>query len=126
MATKYSRRQVDGSVEYYDSREEMLAANPSGSFGETLIGISRIFNPFLAAYGFMAAGVLAVLVLAFSEYFGSWPTWAKFTAALAVAIVCGYLSGKFGHLIIMVSAALFVVGAVVGAGSLAWYLLSLS
>lgn len=120
MATRYSKRQTDGSVEYYDSREEMDAANPSASYGEILKTISSSFNPILAFWGFVIAGAAA---LWFASSLSEWPTWARFTGVLCAATIGGFISGKFGNALFMLAAALIAVGVVFGLGYAVWHLL---
>lgn len=122
MATRYSKRQIDGSFEHYDSREEMEAANPSASFGEVLKIISGSFNPFLAFAGFIVAGVVA---LWFASDIDQWPTWVRFIGVLFAAAIGGFVSGKFGNLLLMLCVVLFGAGIVCGLGYAVWRLLSI-
>lgn len=120
MATRYSKRQIDGSVEYYNSRDEMEAANPSASYGEILKIISSSFNPFLAFAGFVITGVAA---LWFASHIGESPTWVRFIAVLCVALIGGFLSGKFGNALLLLAVLLIGAGIAYSLGYAVWHLL---
>lgn len=120
MATRFSKRQIDGSIEHYDSREAMEVANPSVSYGEIFKVISTSFNPFLALAGFIIVGAAA---LWFASSFGEWPTWIRFTGVLCAATIGGFVSGKFGNALLMLAAVLIGSGIAFGLGYAVWHLL---
>ena len=124
MATKYSKRQFDGTIEYYDSREEMEAANPQVSTRQLISELSKSFNPLFAVLGFVASGIFAVFALAFFNEFSDLATWIKFCTAVSIAVLVGYISGKFGNAIFMLTIALVILGLVGGLVALVWHLLS--
>lgn len=122
MGTRYSKKQFDGSVEYYDSREEMEAANPTASVKEILADVSRSFNPLFAIVGFVVGGIAALLSFL---YLGEWPTWAKFISVFAAASATGYIAGKIGNILFLLFLVTIFVGIFVGVGALIWHLLSI-
>jgi len=117
MATRYSKRQIDGSVEHYDSREEMEARNPSTSGSEIFEIIATSFNPFLAIVGFIIVGIAA---LWFASSIGSWPTWLRFIGVLCAAVIGGYVFGKLGNALLMLAIALIGIGIVYVIGTFVW------
>lgn len=120
MTTRYSKRQANGVVEYYDSREEMDAANPATSYGDTLRVIASSFNPFLALAGFFVAGTVA---LWFASGITVWPAWARFTGVLCIALSGGFLFGKFGNALLMLAAVIIGGGIIFCLGYMAWHVL---
>ena len=120
MATRYSKRQIDGSVEYYDTRGEMEAANPSASYGKILRIICSSFNPFLAFAGFIVVGAAA---LWFVSGLQQWPTWARFAGVIFAASLGGATFGKVGNALLMLAALLLGAGVVFGVGYAVWHLL---
>lgn len=125
MATRYSKRQLDGTTEHYDSREEMEAANPEISTRQLISEISNSFNPFFAILGFVVSGISAVFTLSFFSEFSSLATWIKFFIAAGMAVLVGYISGKFGNILFILTIALLILGATGGIIALIWIILSI-
>jgi prolipoprotein diacylglyceryltransferase len=117
MATRYSKRQHDGTVEYYDSRAELEAANPPVSMGNVVKGFAGAFNPLFAVIGFLVGGIVALWWVAQMD---TWPTWIRFGSVVAAATVVGYLAGKIGNALFMLAVALTGASIVGGIGYLIW------
>jgi hypothetical protein len=122
MGTRYSKRQADGTVEYYDSREEMEKANQRSeiSFRDILIIISGQFNPLLAFFGFLIGGSSSLWFLSSID---TWPTWIRFLTVLASASATGYITGKIGNALFFLVIAISVIAVICGFSALVWHLL---
>ena len=121
MATHYSKRQPDGTVEYFDSKAEMEASN-SGSTSwlevvQHVLGVvASSFNPILAVIGFFIGGALCIWL---ASRYQAIETWIKFVSVISGSVLTGFISGKFGNIFIMIAATLF--GAAVVAGEVFWF-----
>ena len=122
MGTRYSKRQADGTVEYYDSREEMEKSNQSSetSFRDILIIISSQFNPLLAFFGFLIGGSSTLWLLSNID---TWPTWIRFLTVLASASAIGYITGKIGNALFFLVIAISFIAVIGGLGAFVWHLL---
>lgn len=118
MATRYSQSQSDGSIEYYDSREEMENANPTSTLSETLLIITSSFNPLFAFWG----GVIGVIasVMFFSQ-FELWETWVRFSSVIVSSIIIGYISGRIGNLFFILGFVSIICIVIYYIGKLIWY-----
>jgi hypothetical protein len=125
MAIRYSRRQPDGTVEHYDSKEEMEARNSDQSSWieltrDILAAIAFSFNPVLAAAGFFIGGALCIRL---ASRYQAIETWIRFVSVIFGSLLIGYISGKFGNILIMVVATLLGVAILAGGGLFVWQLL---
>ena len=126
MATHYSKRQPDSTVEYYDSKAEMEASNSGPTSWHEAIRhilgtLASSFNPILAVIGFFIGGGLCIWLV--SRY-QAIETWIRFVSVISGSILMGFICGKFGNIFIMVAASLFGAAVVAGGGFLVWQLLS--
>jgi hypothetical protein len=111
-------------VEHYDTLEEMKVASPQvPSVSETLFQISKYFNPFFAGLGFLI-GVIVMLFVLTREEFAGLATWMKFGIAIGASTLLGYLSGKFGNAIFMLTVVLIAASIISLFGYLVWSALS--
>jgi len=117
MAIRYSQRQLDGSIEYYDSREEMEAANPTSTWGEILLMIAGDFNPLLAFWGFIVGVIASVM---FFSQFELWETWVRFSGVIITSIIVSYISGRIGNIIFIFGIISIIATVIFFAGKLVW------
>lgn len=125
MAIHYSKRQPDGSVEYYDSKEEMESANNTlMSWSQAIrhvVGVLAFdFNPLLAALGFFVGGALCLWLMSDVQLLAKW---VRFIAVFLGATISGYILGRLGNVFFMSIAAFLVISAAFGGGYLLWRML---
>lgn len=122
MATRYSKRHPDGSVEYYDSKEEMESANgPPMSWPQVMRHIVGVlasdFNPLWAILGFFVSGVLCFWLISDVQILAKW---VRFIAVLLSATAGSYILGRLGNVFFMLIIAFTGVAAAFGVGYLLW------
>lgn len=113
MATRYSKRQYDGTLQHYDTLEEMHAANPKESTAkvakEIIHNISSCFNPLFAFWGFLITLVICTFV---GAQFNDVAKGIKILFALGASFVVAYLAGKFGNAVVLLAITLCILGVV--------------
>lgn len=125
MAIRYSKRQPDGSVEHYDSKEEMESANSTPmSWPQAIRHVTGVlasdFNPLLAALGFFVGGALCLWLMSDVQILAKW---ARFFAVLLGATTSSYILGRLGNVFFMLIATFLVISVAFGGGYLLWKLL---
>ena len=113
MATRYSKRKADGTVEYYDTQEELQAANPPTTTIEALKafthGFSSSFNPFFAFWAFVIAIIVSIYV---GAQYPEIAKTVKIVLSLTASSIVAYVTGKFGNFALLVTVALMAIGLV--------------
>ena len=121
MATRYSKRKDYDTVEYYDTREEMEAANPQTGLLESakiiFEGVVSSFNPLFA---FLAFIISLIVFTRMASQFHDIPVVIKFISVLGISTMMAYIAGKLGNAIVLVIVALLIISAIIGIGSLVW------
>ncbi|MCL2656817.1 MAG: hypothetical protein FWD62_05235 [Betaproteobacteria bacterium] len=115
MATRYSKRRIDGSIGYYDSVEEMNADVyiPPPLFS---------FNIFFAVIGFFASLVIAGIVIFGFGVGHTLPKWARFISVFAAAGVGSYIIGRVGEALLIVLGYVILIAIAGSIISLVWHL----
>jgi hypothetical protein len=111
MGTRFGRRSADGTYEYHDSKESLIAAERSEN--------SEMRSGLFGLIGLLVGGVLtyvALLKLGGME----WPKWLRFGLVIAGGGVLGFTLSKLADLIWNILLALLLVGVMWGIGSVIW------
>lgn len=110
MGTRYGRRAIDGTTEYYDSKASLLEAQRREE--------TATRKKFLGFVGILVGGVLTYV--AFLRWGGmEWPKWVRFVGVLlgsgAGAFVFHQLANILWNLIRvgLVLAVVFIVGVMI-------------
>lgn len=110
MGTRFGRRAADGTYEYHDSKESLVAAERrdnsdarSGLFG--LIGL-------------LVGGVLTYVALL--KVGMDWPKWLRFGLVIAGGGGLAYVLAKFADLIWNIILSLVLLVVLWGIGSWLW------
>jgi hypothetical protein len=103
MGTRFGRRAADGTYEYHDSKESLVAAERRDS--------SDARSGLFGLIGLLVGGVLTYIVLI--KVGTDWPKWLRFGLVIAGAGGLAYVLAKFADLIwnIILSLVLLACGA---------------
>lgn len=111
MSTRYGRRAADGTLEYHDSKETLIAAERRES-SESRAG-------FFGLIGLLLGGVLtyvAILKLGVMD----WPKWLRLSCIVLGAGVGAFTLSKLADLIWSVIQFLIGIAVLYGIGSILW------
>ena len=111
MTTQFSKKRSDGTVEHYESREEMEAADLQ-SIVSTLTFISFFVGGIIAHFALKSFGLSDI------------PTWIKFTAVSVASIASSLIVWKFGKILVAAFYLLFSVLILCVVGSIIWQLVN--
>lgn len=112
MATRFGRRAADGTYEYHDSRESMIAAEGREN-SDTRAGLFGLI-------GLLVGGVLTYVALL--KFGMEWPKWLRFGLVIAGGGSLAYVLAKFADILWQIILTLVFLGIVWGVGSLIWSL----
>lgn len=111
MGTRFGRKASDGTYEYHDSKESLIAAERRDN--------SEMRSGLFGLIGLLIGSVLtyvALLKLGSME----WPKWLRFSLVIAGGGVLAVVLAKFADLIWNILLTLILVGVVWGIGSVIW------
>ena len=110
MRTRFGRRAADGTLEYHDSKESLIAAKNRES--------SHARAGLFGFIGLLAGGVLTHVLLLNSGV--DWPKWLRFILVLAGSGTLAYVLSKLADLIWNTILILWLLVVVLGIGALIW------
>ena len=110
MATRYGRRAADGTIEYHDTKEALVAAEGREN-SDARAGLFGLI-------GLLVGGVLTYVVLL--KYGGSWPKWLRFGLVITGGGSLAYVLAKFADIIWQIIMTLILLAVVWGIGSWIW------
>lgn len=111
MGTRFGRRAADGTYEYHDSKESLVAAERREN-SETRGGLFGLI-------GVLIGGVFTYVALL--KFGGTeWPKWLRFSLIIAGAGVAGFMLAKFADLIWNIILTLLLIAVIYGVGSAIW------
>lgn len=110
MGTRFGRRAADGTVEYHDSHESLVAAKRSEN-SDARAGLFGFI-------GLLIGGVLTYIALL--KLGADWPKWLRFGLVVVGAGGSAYVLAKLAGLIWNIILTLVLLGVLYGIGSLIW------
>lgn len=110
MGTRFGRRAADGTFEYHDSRESLVAAKRRES--------SDARSGLFGLIGLLVGGVLTYVALL--KLGTDWPKWLRFGLVIAGAGGLAYVLAKFADLIWNIILSLVLLAVLWGIGSWIW------
>ncbi|MBU0915558.1 hypothetical protein [Aquabacterium parvum] len=110
MATRFGRRAADGTFEYHDSHESLVAAKRSEN-SDARAGLFGFI-------GLLIGGVLTHIALL--KLGTDWPKWLRFGLVVVGAGGSAYVLAKLADLIWNIILTLVLLGVLYGIGSLIW------
>ena len=110
MATRFGRRAADGTYEYHDSRESMIAAEGREN-SDARAGLFGLI-------GLLVGGVLTYVALL--KYGMEWPKWLRFGLVIAGGGTLAYVLAKFADILWQIILTLILLAVVWGIGSWIW------
>ena len=110
MGTRFGRRTADGTFEYHDSHESLLAAKRSEN-SDARAGLFGFI-------GLLIGGVLTYIALL--KLGTDWPKWLRFGLAIAGGGGLAYVLAKFADLIWNILLTLVLLAVLWGIGSWLW------
>lgn len=110
MGTRFGRRAADGTFEYHDSKESLVAAERRDS--------SDARSGLFGLIGLLVGGVLTYIVLI--KVGTDWPKWLRFGLVIAGAGGLAYVLAKFADLIWNIILSLVLLAVLWGIGSWLW------
>jgi hypothetical protein len=113
MGTRYGRRAPDGTTEYYDSKEELVAAADR----EVLARMANFFT----VIGLLAGGATAYYFLHRSGAM-AWPKLARALVIVGAAVGSAVLLRAVGRYLLLLAGMLLLAGLLVTVGRWLWHL----
>ena len=113
MTTRFGRRAADGTYEYHDSKESLIAAEGRENSD------TRAF--LFGLIGLLVGGVLTYVTLL--KLGAAWPKWLRFGLVIAGGGGLAYVLARFADIIWQVILTLVLLAVVWGVGSFIWGLL---
>jgi len=110
MSTRFGRRAADGTFEYHDSKESLVAAERRDS-SDARAGLFGLI-------GLLAGGVLTYVVLL--KVGMEWSKWLRFGLVIAGAGGLAYVLARFADLIWNIILGLVLLAVLWGIGSWIW------
>ncbi len=110
MGTRFGRRTADGTFEYHDSHESLLAAKRSEN-SDARAGLFGFI-------GLLIGGVLTYIALL--KLGTDWPKWLRFGLVVVGAGGSAYVLAKLADLLWNIILMLVLLGVLYGIGSLIW------
>ena len=110
MGTRFGRRAADGTFEYHDSHESLVAAKRSEN-SDARAGLFGFI-------GLLIGGVLTYIALL--KLGTDWPKWLRFGLVVVGAGGSAYVLAKLADLICNIILTLVLLGVLYGIGSLIW------
>ncbi|QGZ40494.1 hypothetical protein IP92_03368 [Pseudoduganella flava] len=111
MGTRFGRRAADGTYEYHDSRESLVAAERRER------SANRAF--WFGIIGFIAGAVLTYTLLAHAGGL-EWPRLARFGAVLAGGGVLAWALSRLADLIWYAILSIALLAVLTGIGAMIW------
>lgn len=112
MATRFGRRAADGTYEYHDSKESLIAAEGREN-SDTRAGLFGLI-------GLLVGGVLTYVALL--KLGMAWPKWLRFGLVIVGSGTLAYVLAKFADIIWQIILTLVLLAVVWGIGSFIWSL----
>ena len=110
MGTRFGRRAADGTYEYHDSKESLVAAERRDN-SDARAGLFGLI-------GLLVGGVLTYVSLL--KVGMDWPKWLRFGLVVVGAGGSAYVLAKLADLIWNIILTLVLLGVLYGIGSLIW------
>ncbi|MCW5322251.1 hypothetical protein D5039_14150 [Verminephrobacter aporrectodeae subsp. tuberculatae] len=106
MGTRFSRRAADGTVEHYDDKEALEAAQKKERSG------------WYGFFGLLIGGVLTYYAL--SRFGADWPKWLRFGLVVVGSGGMAYVLTKLGDVILFLFFAFVMLCILFGIGAAIW------
>lgn len=110
MGTRFGRRAADGTFEYHESKESLVAAERRDN-SDARAGLFGLI-------GLLVGGVLTYVALL--KVGMEWPKWLRFGLVIAGGGGLAYVLAKFADLIWSIILSLLLLAVLWGVGSWLW------
>ena len=110
MGTRFGRRAADGTYEYHDSKESLVAAERRDN-SDARAGLFGLI-------GLLVGGVLTYVALL--KFGAEWPKWLRFGLVIAGGGGLAYILAKFADIIWSILMSLLLLAVLWGVGSWIW------